>query len=155
MIWGNDRASAAGDAAGTAYGSGGTYGGAYAGSYALDGLITGTQMYMTSGSVQVYYESEQTAFSTTGTVQTADGRSIDFGLEVAMSREFIEYTGVKIDESIILKDPLVINLDGNPSSVSDQKFYFDIDSDGKADLIPQPGSPFIEHFIRGFPHLLL
>ena len=97
-------------------------------------------MYMTSGKVQMYYESEQTSFSTTGTVQTADGRSIDFNIEVSMSREFMEYTGVKISESIILKDPLVINLDGNPATVSDQKFYFDIDADGKEDLIPQLSS---------------
>ena len=140
LIWGYEKTSAASEKTAAAYGSGGAYGGTYAGSYAPDGLVTGTQMYMSSGTVQVCCESEQTSFSTTGTVQTADGRSIDFNIEVSMSREFIEYTGVKIDESIILKDPLVISLDGNPASVSDRKFYFDIDSDGKTDLIPQPAA---------------
>ena len=69
-------------------------------------------------------------------VTTADGRSIDFNVEVSMSREFIEYTGVHISETSVMTDPLVLNLDGNPASVSDQKFYFDIDADGKSELIP-------------------
>ncbi len=146
LIWGYDKEQAQAAAASDLMcGSGGLdgsadTGGYYGGSYAADGLMTGTQMYMTSGKVQMYYESEQTSFSTTGTVQTADGRSIDFNIEVSMSREFMEYTGVKVSESIILKDPLVINLDGNPATVSDQKFYFDIDADGKEDLIPQLSS---------------
>jgi hypothetical protein len=35
----------------------------------------------------------------------------------------------------VLTDPLVINLDSNPVSVSDQTFYFDIDCDGVLDEI--------------------
>ncbi len=106
------------------------------GSYPAENPGLGMQLYATSGSVHVYYESEQTSFSTTGTVTTADGRSIDFNVEVSMSREFIEYTGVHISETSVMTDPLVLNLDGNPASVSDQKFYFDIDADGKSELIP-------------------
>ena len=148
LIWGYDkeraRAAASSDMLGGVDGAVSAYpadaGGYYGSAYSADGLMTGTQMRMTSGKVQIYYESEQTSFSTKGNVQTADGRSIDFNIEVSMSREFMEYTGVKISESIILKDPLVINLDGNPATVSDQKFYFDIDADGKEDLIPQLSS---------------
>ncbi|MBO4505825.1 MAG: hypothetical protein J5728_05320, partial [Lachnospiraceae bacterium] len=36
--------------------------------------------------------------------------------------------------------PLVINLDGNPATVSDQKFYFDIDADGIEDYVSLPSA---------------
>ena len=42
-------------------------------------------------------------------------------------------------------DPLVINLEGNPASFSDQTFFFDLDSDGKAEELSSlaKGSGFL------------
>ena len=55
---------------------------------------------------------------------TADGREIKFGLNVEMSRSFTEYNQLSYVETYpqILTDPLVINLDSNPTTVSDQTF---------------------------------
>ena len=82
-----------------------------------------------------YTEKESTSFSTTGTVRTADGREFTFNLEVGMSRSFSRY----VSKESILKpkmcDPLVINLEGNVARVSDQKFFFDLDADGKEEEI--------------------
>ena len=39
----------------------------------------------------------------------------------------------------ILTDPLVINMDSDITSVSDQKFLFDIDADGKEDYVSFAG----------------
>lgn len=92
---------------------------------------------------QMYYhkEEEQTAFQTTGTVKCADGREISFGLNLNMTRSFEQFYGVKEEmQQFVMKDPLVINLDGNIASLSDQKFTFDIDGDGSMDSISRLGS---------------
>lgn len=91
--------------------------------------------------VEVYEkETENTAFSTTGTVVTADGRQIQFQLDMTMSRSFEAYYEANYTkETVMAVDPLVINLDGNAASVSDQKFEFDIDGDGILDSISRLG----------------
>ena len=67
---------------------------------------------------------------------TADGREISFNLDMTMSRSFEEYYETsQITEIVQMMDPLVINLDTNIASLSDQKFEFDIDSDGILDSI--------------------
>lgn len=75
-------------------------------------------------------EIEHTTFSTAGLVKTADGRLIQFDVDLEMSRGFMEHTNIEIDEEIQCTDPLVINLDSNVASFSNQKFLFDIDADG-------------------------
>ena len=83
-----------------------------------------------------YSERETTSFHTTGTAITADGRELSFNVDLKMSRAFSVAASSAIDfGEPNLCDPLVINLSGNPAQVSDQKFYFDIDADGKLDEI--------------------
>lgn len=83
-----------------------------------------------------YAESENVSFQTTGKVVTADGRELDFNLSFRMSREFEEYYEKEHKLDIkSLCDPLVINLDTDIAGVSDQKFLFDLDSDGVKDSI--------------------
>ncbi len=100
----------------------------------------GSLQTMESHEAQYIYEKETTNFSTVGTVHTADGRTINFNLEIGMTREFEQYyeTGV-IERQISLCDPLVINLDSNIAELSDQKFVFDIDADGIKDEIARLG----------------
>ena len=87
-----------------------------------------------------FSETEDVAFSTTGKVVTADGREIDFNLELGMSRQFEEYSKISREEAaMVLCDPLVINIDAPVADVSDQKIYFDIDADGEQDLISAVG----------------
>lgn len=90
-------------------------------------------------------ESEETAFATTGTAQTADGRSLSFHVEVGMSRSFMAHYDSLKTEDYIKTDPLIINVGDNVTSISDQKFYFDLDSDGKKDVISyaSEGSGFL------------
>ncbi len=91
-------------------------------------------------------EEENTAFSSVGSVVTADGRSIDFGITLEMSRSYMEQNDYLSEEiGYVFTDPLVINLDSNAASVSDQKFLFDIDADGKEDSISfvNEGSGFL------------
>lgn len=93
-------------------------------------------------SAQYYHSEEETTdFSTQGTVRTADGREISFNLDLTMSRNFTEYMEANSLQTVVtMTDPLVINLDGNMTELSDQKFEFDIDNDGILDTISQLGS---------------
>jgi len=87
-----------------------------------------------------YYESETTSFSTQGKVVTADGREIDFGIDVTMSRSFASEYSESVSQGLRYIDPLVINIDSNPTSIEDMKFEFDLDSDGKKEEISMLGS---------------
>lgn len=93
-----------------------------------------------------FYEKENTNFRTKGSVVTADGRKITFGVEVEMSRSFATMMTNQVQFGAPrVCDPLVINLDTNAAQVSDQKFFFDLDADGTEDSIsmPERGSGFL------------
>ena len=97
-------------------------------------------------------ESENTSFSTMGTVRTADGREISFNINVEMSRSFESYFREDLHlASFSLCDPLVINLDGDVADLEDQTFFFDIDADGEMDEISGlgKGSGFLALDING------
>ncbi len=88
-----------------------------------------------------YQEQEHTEFSSTGKVVTKDGREINFNIQVGMSREFEQTFIGRLDLAAVQTiDPLVINLDTDVASVTDQKFFFDLDSDGEEEAISMPGS---------------
>lgn len=83
-----------------------------------------------------YTEMEQTTFSAQGKVRTSDGQEISFDLNLAMSRLYHEESSVSIRAGdAVKKDPLVLNFAGTAAQLSDQRFAFDIDSDGKDDMI--------------------
>lgn len=88
-----------------------------------------------------YREEEAVTFSSQGKVTTADGREITFSLELGMSRTFEQYYREEYDmaEFQRLYDPLVINFDASTAQLSDQKFFFDLDTDGQAEKISQLG----------------
>lgn len=101
-----------------------------------DGIKVGTHTKVQSEKTCYYSEKERTAYQTTGTVVTADGRNIEFNLHFAMSRSFEQYYNENYETSVVsFCDPLVINLDSTMPSVSDQKFLFDLDADGVMDTI--------------------
>lgn len=95
-----------------------------------------TRVTATSG---YYEEVESTSFSTNGMVQTSDGRSISFGIEMSMSRAFMSEINTLASENYIMCDPLVINMDTDMAEITDQKFFFDLDSDGKEEEISFAG----------------
>lgn len=91
--------------------------------------------------ISMYEEYEDTCFETSGIVHTEDGRTIDFGMQLSMSRAFIEYTRTDVPSmEAFMIDPLVINIDSPVAHVSDQKFRFDLDCDGIEEEISRLGS---------------
>ena len=107
---------------------------------------------VSSEQLYTYEETETTTFSTRGKVVTADGREIDFGIDVGMSRSFYQEVYQKnVGLRPVMCDPLVINLEGDVANVSDQKFFFDLDCDGQEDEISMlgDGSGFLALDING------
>lgn len=85
-----------------------------------------------------YGEFEQTTVSASGTITTADGKEISFQLDLAMSRSYYEENSVSLRAgNAQRKDPLVINFSGTAAQLSDMKFSFDLDGDGKQEEISQ------------------
>jgi len=95
-----------------------------------------------------YTETESLDFSASGTVVTADGQQLQFQLDISMERSFSFQTSQQIQIGNALqqkKDPLVLNVNAPAAQLTDQKFDFDVDSDGQADKVSmlQPGSGFL------------
>ncbi len=117
------------------FGIAGSQGGTVLTSSSADRVTTGTLMTKQTVVSGFFSEMETTAFAATGMVHTADGRDISFGVSFEMSHAFAAKYEYLQEEDYILTDPLVINMDANVTSISDQKFYFDLDSDGAKEEI--------------------
>jgi hypothetical protein len=92
-----------------------------------------------------YQECEQLSFNASGVLKTVDGREINFGVQLTMSHEFAASNNLLIRAGDALLDPLVINYDGPAAQLTDTKYYFDLDTDGKKDQISflKEGSGFL------------
>ncbi len=88
---------------------------------------------------------EKVSFFTHGTVKTADGKEIAFSIKLNITREFAANHEGMIKDGDAAIDPLAINFGGNAPELTESKFLFDLDCDGKGDLISfiRPGSGFL------------
>lgn len=90
---------------------------------------------------ETLHEVEVTRFEAAGAVRTSDGKEIRFQLSLEMSREFYQETNLSIREGDgVKKDPLVINFAGTAAQLTDQKFAFDLDSEGKTEQMSFVGA---------------
>lgn len=102
-----------------------------------------TQSVMVQKHISMSYEQTQSqSFAATGTVVTADGEEINFGINLEMSDSFKEELSIDTMElqQIALCDPLVINLNCASADVSDQTFIFDLDADGQEEELSNIGA---------------
>lgn len=90
-------------------------------------------------------EYERSDFSARGTVRTADGKAIDFDLDLTMCREFSCTRTFTESGKVVMRDPLVINFDGKAAELTDTRFAFDLDADGKDESLARlaAGSGFL------------
>jgi hypothetical protein len=90
-------------------------------------------------------EHESSDFSASGTVLTADGKSITFNLELSMCRDFQCERKEVNRGKVSLLDPLVINFDGKAAALGDTRFEFDLDSNGQDETLHSlaAGSAFL------------
>jgi len=94
-----------------------------------------------------YSEVEQTTFSASGSVTTADGREIKFDLQLSMARQYHEESDIslRLGDAARKVDPLVLNFAGTAAQLTDQRFAFDLNADGSTENINflAPGSGFL------------
>lgn len=84
---------------------------------------------------QSHYEAEKMSFQAAGVVKTADGREINFAVDMKMSRQFYSETNVNIRAGDALTDPLAINYAAANASLTQEKYAFDVDADGDQEQI--------------------
>ena len=77
-------------------------------------------------------ESESLSVAVQGAVTTADGRAINFGLSMSMSRSYYSQETVETRLGSALQDPLVVNFDGQAAQLSLNKVQFDLSGKGNA-----------------------
>lgn len=80
-------------------------------------------------------EHERMAFFSSGTVETADGRRIQFNLDFKVSRDFVSDTSISVKAGDALLDPLIINFKNASAKLGDRNYSFDLDMDGTKDKI--------------------
>lgn len=103
-------------------------------------MLTSNMFVKTTTVELTHIEEEYTTFQGKGMALTEDGRTIDFNVDFSLSRRFTEYAGISVSSAVSLIDPLVINVGSEITSISDQSFFFDLDSDGTEEKISSPGS---------------
>lgn len=93
----------------------------------------------------IQYHSETTRalkqtvdFKSTGSIQTEDGRSINFELNYHFSQEVYSRSVVDFKAGDALIDPLVIRLNNGPMAYSEDTIRFDLDIDGIKDEFRVP-----------------
>lgn len=99
-----------------------------------------------AGIVEKHVEKEKTDYTASGKVQTEDGREIKVDVDVSMARKKERDTFIAMSSPLDnLFDPLIINTTAQTSGLSDKKFKFDLDADGKQDEISmtKAGSGFL------------
>lgn len=75
-------------------------------------------------------ESESLSVAMQGGVTTADGRAINFTMSMSLSRSYYSQESMEVRLGAALKDPLVVNFDGQPAQLSLNKFNFDLSATG-------------------------
>ncbi len=103
-------------------------------------MISGASFIKVTAMTATHYEEEATTFSGTGSAVTEDGRTIDFGVNFSMSRSLVQYANLDMKQAVSYIDPMVINVGGDVTHISDQSFYFDLDCDGKEEKISSLGA---------------
>jgi hypothetical protein len=82
-------------------------------------------------------EFERVSFSAQGMIRTQDGQEIRFQLDLQLERQYREESHVSIRAGdAVRKDPIVLNFDGAAAQLTDQYFSFDLNNDGRAELLP-------------------
>jgi hypothetical protein len=88
---------------------------------------------------ETHYSKEGASFDASGSVKTADGKTVNFNVSLEMSRETLDKKTVSLKAGDALIDPLMIDLSGTGVSFSNIKFNFDLAGNGDKKLINIPG----------------
>ena len=93
---------------------------------------------------ETYREAESMSFAASGSVQTADGRQIQFSATLSLSREYVSTSSERLQLGD-RKDPLVLNYAAPAARLTGEQFGFDIDNNGTQEQLSRlaDGSAFL------------
>jgi len=74
-----------------------------------------------------YFEQENTSFTSEGVIRTADGREINFSLDLFMSRQYVSEQELTLSAGGVSTGPVVIDFQGPASELKDMAFTFGIE----------------------------
>lgn len=94
-----------------------------------------TKLEVTVKMKETVSEYECTEFSSCGIVKTADGREFNLSMQLKMERSYTETREFEMTQEVTFADPLIINFQGEAADLSDEKYSFDLDTDGDAEMI--------------------
>ncbi|UCE71790.1 MAG: hypothetical protein JSU99_00330 [Nitrospiraceae bacterium] len=80
-------------------------------------------------SQETYYENQQMTFNAGGIVNTADGREINFSLDLMMAREFMTVNNISLKAGAVAGQNLIVDFDGPASELASTEFQFGMDPD--------------------------
>lgn len=92
------------------------------------------------------WRGESLSVKASGTVSTADGRKIQYGLSLEMLNLQYSSASVSVRAGAVLQDPLVLNLQGGPVRLdANNRVEFDLNADGHRDSMASlaSGSAFL------------
>ena len=93
-----------------------------------------------------YHDLQYMSFEAEGTIVTTGGEHIRFALSLSMHHEESVYNRTSLRMQNGKKvDPIIINLTGEAAQLADALFEFDLNGDGKTEMIPElrRGSGFL------------
>lgn len=93
-----------------------------------------------------HYEYDSVSFTAEGTIQTQDGKTINFSSQLNLQRELFEQVAFQFTSVETAKiDPLVLNFNGTSAQLQQTRFEFDLDADGQTEQIAllAPGNAYL------------
>ncbi len=84
---------------------------------------------------ETMYESEQMNFNSSGIVRTADGKEINFSLDMMMSRQSLQKSEISLEGSGTRKEGIMIDFAGLASELTDTKFAFGMEPEESGDSL--------------------
>ena len=83
---------------------------------------------------EIHQEKESSTFAAQGTVKLTSGKEISFSLKLSLNRESTTVNGVTFQAGQSA-DPIAVNFDGSRCTVIRERQKFDLNGDGKDELI--------------------
>ncbi len=86
---------------------------------------------------ETHQENQEVQFTAQGVIRTRDGKEITFNVNVMLKSNYLSEHHVSLRAGDARRvDPLVMHFNGSAAELTDMKFAFDLDADGKTDAIP-------------------
>ena len=84
---------------------------------------------------ETHYERQDLNFNAGGVVRTADGREINFSLDLMMSREYMSQQDVSFTAAGIGSTPVIVDFQGPASELTNAEFNFGVEGEGESETV--------------------